>query len=87
MPKSRPSRKQSAYTPPSKTKDEGPSPQWYKVTMVSLMVGGLAWVVATYLGSPYTTAGGFPIPEIGQWNLAIGFVLMMVGFAMTTKWR
>ncbi len=37
--------------------------------MIGLMVLGLLWIVATYLLS-----AAYPIPGIGQWNLAIGFV-------------
>ena len=85
MPKSTPPRKKPAYTPPPASKAQAPSPQWYKVLMVVLMVGGLIWIVATYLGSG--ASGSFPIPGIGNWNVAIGFVLMMAGFVMTTRWR
>ena len=87
MPKSTPPRKKPAYTPPPASSAKAPSPQWYKVLMVTLMVVGLLWVVATYLGTPSSTSGGFPVPGIGQWNVAVGFVLMMAGFVMTTRWR
>jgi hypothetical protein len=50
--------------------------------MLSLMVVGLAWVVTTYIAQ-----GDYPIPGIRNWNLAIGFVLMIGGFGMTTRWR
>ena len=86
MPKSTPPRKKPAYTPPPASRTKAPSPQWYKVLMVSLMVAGLLWVVATYLAAP-APRGGFPIPNIGQWNIAVGFALMMTGFIMTTRWR
>jgi hypothetical protein len=49
--------------------------------MLALMLTGLVWVVTTYIGQ-----GDFPLP-IGNWNLAIGFVLMITGFGMTTRWR
>lgn len=45
------------------------------------MVIGLIWVVAYYL------TGKFPIPAIGVWNLAVGFVIIMIGFLMTMWWR
>jgi hypothetical protein len=53
--------------------------------MLSLMVIGLAWIVVTYL----TAQSGhtYPIPGIGQWNLAAGFGLILIGFGMTTRWR
>jgi len=46
------------------------------------MVVGLVWVVLTYL-----FRGDLPIPGIGNWNLAIGFGLIMAGFLMTMRWR
>ncbi len=81
MPESK-SRKKSATPPPPKPSGPKQSPTWWAPTMCVLMVIGLAWVVTTYL-----TDSRFPIPEIGQWNLAVGFALMMVGFLMTMRWR
>jgi hypothetical protein len=48
--------------------------------MVGLMVLGLAYVVFTYLVTP-------PIRSLGDWNLAIGFGGVLVGFLMTMRWR
>ena len=81
VPESR-TRKKRSYTPPPTAKDERPSPRWYAPVMLGLMVLGLAWVVTTYIGQ-----GEYPIPGINNWNLAIGFVLMIAGFGMTTRWR
>jgi hypothetical protein len=50
--------------------------------MVSLMVVGLAWIVVTYLST-----AKYPITSLGQGNLIIGFVLILGGFGMTTRWR
>jgi len=50
--------------------------------MLTLMVLGLAWIVITYI-----TQSKFPIPGISQWNLLIGFVLIITGFGLTTRWR
>ncbi len=82
MPKSR-LRKTAAFTPPP-----GPSagpktnPAWLVPTMLALMLVGLAWIVVTYIsGSRY------PIPEIGQLNLAIGFAFVIAGFGLTTRWQ
>ncbi len=50
--------------------------------MLSLMVGGLVWVVVTYLSS-----AAWPIPGIGNYNLLVGFVLIIAGFVLTTRWR
>ncbi|OZB50819.1 MAG: hypothetical protein B7X40_00895 [Cellulomonas sp. 14-74-6] len=85
MPESR-SRKKVAYTPPpGKAAPRKPNPPWFVPVMLSLMVIGLAWIVVTYL----TAQSGhtYPIPGIGQWNLAAGFGLILIGFGMTTRWR
>lgn len=59
-----------------------PSPSWYAPVMVTLMVLGLLWIVIVYLSS-----GQFPVAAWGNWNLAVGFGLIVVGFLMTTNWR
>ncbi|KGM13022.1 cell division protein CrgA [Cellulomonas bogoriensis] len=81
MPESKP-RKKPAYTPPPTSKKEKANPAWLVPTMLTLMVVGLVWVVTTYV-----TRTEFPVPGIGNWNLAIGFVLMIAGFVLTTRWR
>lgn len=82
MPESR-SRKKAAYTPPA-TGPQGvrPNAPWFLPVMLGLMVLGLVWIVVTYL-----TSSAWPVPGIGQFNLAIGFALMLAGFGMTTRWR
>lgn len=82
MPESR-SRKKATYTPPA-AKSAAPkvNPPWFVPVMVGLMVVGLAWIVVTYLSQ-----SKYPIPGIHQWNLAIGFALIIAGFGMTTRWR
>lgn len=81
MPESR-SRKKASYTPPPKSKPKQGNPAWLVPTMVSLMLVGLLWVVVSYFVS-----ARYPIPGIGQWNLAIGFGLMLGGFLLTMRWR
>lgn len=81
MPESR-SRKKRTYTPPPTTAAPKPSPRWLVPTMLTLMVGGLVWVVTTYL-----TQAQYPVPNIGNYNLLIGFGLIVVGFGLTTRWR
>jgi hypothetical protein len=50
--------------------------------MVAVMLLGLVWVVVYYLSQ-----GAWPIPQIGAWNLAVGFGLILGGFGMTASWR
>ncbi|GAB4086807.1 cell division protein CrgA [Myceligenerans cantabricum] len=86
MPESKPRKKkavapQTVDAPVAKPKE---SPRWLAPVMVGLMVLGLAWIVTFYL----TSSGlGLPVPQLGQWNLAIGFGLIIIGFGLTTRWR
>jgi hypothetical protein len=59
-----------------------PSPRWWVPTLLTLMLIGLIWIVVFYLSS-----STLPVPDIGAWNLVIGFGLIIVGFGMTTRWR
>ena len=60
------------------------NPRWLVPTMLTLMLTGLAWIVTYYLTSQNL---GLPIPALGNWNLVVGFVLIIVGFALTTRWK
>nr|WP_314891223.1 cell division protein CrgA [Actinomyces oris] len=75
---------------PKKIKDTA-SPRWYAPTMVTFLVIGLLWVVATYLFQ-----GKYPLPyfvehHVGDWlfngNLYIGFLIMMSGFLGLLRWK
>lgn len=55
---------------------------WFKPVMFGLMLLGLAWILAYYI-----IGTGWPIPQIGPWNIAVGFGIMFAGFLMTTRWR
>lgn len=83
MPKSR-IRRRFAFTPPK----AGPkavrvgSPRWLVPTMIACFVVGLLWVV-TY----YVTQTEYPVGSWDLWNMAVGFGLIMVGFALSTKWK
>ncbi len=68
---------------PRPAKPEG-NPRWLVPTMLGLMVLGLVWIVTYYL----TSSGlGLPVPALGTWNLLVGFVLIIVGFGLTTRWK
>lgn len=88
MPKSK-VRKKTVYTAPAdrrtpvKVKPAGPSNPIYVGVMVGVMVLGLAWLVVNYIA-------GTKIPflnDLGNWNFAIGFALMIGGLLMTMRWR
>ncbi len=83
MPRSR-IRRRSAFTPPpEKTRASSlVSPRWLVPTMVACMVLGLLWVVVYYV-----TQTEYPIESIGNWNMAVGFGLIAVGFMLATRWK
>ncbi|WP_024286337.1 cell division protein CrgA [Cellulomonas sp. KRMCY2] len=81
MPESK-SRKKPAYVPPPAPHVAKTNPTWLVPTMLTLMVGGLLWIVATYIFQ-----ADYPIPGIGNGNLAIGFVMIIAGFGLTTRWH
>ena len=67
----------------TRVKVSGPSGPIYIGIMLGLMVLGLLWLVVYYLW-------GSSIPfiaDLGNWNFAIGFTLMIAGLLMTMRWR
>jgi hypothetical protein len=50
--------------------------------MLGCFIVGLLWIVAYYI------APGMPVMSaLGNWNMVVGFGLIMAGFALSTKWR
>lgn len=76
----------SVKTPKAKKvkKETVGNPRWLVPTMLTLFIVGILWVVTFYL-----TSGGLrlPIPALGQWNIAAGFALILVGFGLSTRWK
>jgi hypothetical protein len=62
------------------------NPRWLAPTFITLMVTGTLWLVVFYMTAS-ATFSGYPIPNIGNWNLAIGLGMIMVGFGMTVFWK
>lgn len=58
------------------------NPGWFVPVMLGLMVIGLLWVVTFYISGEQ-----YPVEAWGFWNLGAGFAFILVGFAMTTRWR
>jgi Cell division protein CrgA len=83
VPKSR-VRKRTVYTPPpQKSARRKVSPPWVGPAIVALLVVGLGWIVVYYV-----TANGIPgMSALGNWNLVIGFGLVIGGLALATRWR
>lgn len=58
------------------------NPSWFVPVMLGLMIIGGLWVVTFYI-----TQQQYPVPSLGNWNLGVGFILIMAGFLMTTRWK
>jgi len=82
MPESRVRRKSAFTPPPAKAGARKPNARWFVPVMVGLLVIGLAWIVAYYI-----TQSKYPVPGIQDFNLLIGFGILLTGFGMTTRWR
>lgn len=82
MPKSRVRRK-AVYTPPPRSQKPQASPAWLAPTMVTMWVLGIAWIAVSYI-----SLGNMPVlGALGNWNILIGFGLIIVGFVLSTRWR
>jgi hypothetical protein len=83
VPKSR-VRKKTAYTPPPpKVTRRKVSAPWVGPAIVASLVVGLAWI-AVY----YVTQSSIPgMSALGAWNLVIGFVFIIGGVGLSTRWH
>ncbi|MET8142987.1 cell division protein CrgA [Sphaerisporangium sp. NPDC005288] len=81
MPKSN-TRKKAVYTPPQKSQQVKVSPRWLAPTMVVAWIIGILWIAVFYIAP--TTPG---IAALGNWNLGVGFVLIIFGVVLSTRWR
>jgi hypothetical protein len=61
---------------------QAPNAIWFKPVMFGFMIVGLLWIIVFYVSQ-----GLFPIPDLGSWNILIGFGIAFIGFIMTTRWR
>jgi len=83
VPKSR-VRKKTVYTPPPpKSGRRKVSPPWVGPTIVACLVIGLGWIAVYYI-TQGSVAG---MSALGAWNLVVGFVFIVGGVALSTKWR
>ena len=81
MPKSR-TRKKAVYTPPPRSSKAQVSPAWLVPTMLGCLIVGLGWI-ATF----YVSGQKLPVSALSQWNLVIGFTLIVAGVMLATRWR
>jgi hypothetical protein len=75
-----PIRTQSAGVP---TKMMSPSPSWYPIVMGVVLILGLAYLVVYYLANQSVPL----MKDLGGWNFAVGFGIMLVGLVMAVRWR
>jgi len=66
----------------SRRGEDAPNPIWFKPVMFGFMILGLAWIIVFYISQ-----SAWPIPQLGSWNILIGFGILLIGFLMTTRWR
>jgi hypothetical protein len=79
-------RKKAVYTPPQRSQKLQVSPRWVAPAMVGSLLVGLAWIATFYV----TAASSKNLPvltTLGNWNLLIGFSLIIAGVVLSTKWR
>ena len=73
----------SAESAALRAKVSAPSSPVYIGIMLGLMLLGLIWLVVFYLwrdNLPF-------MQDLGNWNFAIAFALMVAGLVMTMRWR
>jgi hypothetical protein len=82
VPKSR-VRSKAVYTPPPRSAKSKVSPRWLVPAMLFFLLFGLVWIALFYI-----TGGSTPLQSaLGDWNLVAGFGFIIVGVALSTKWR
>ena len=67
--------------PRSATKPKSENPRWLVPTFSTLLVVGVAWILVYYI-----SRAQFPL-DIGQWNIVIGFSMLMVAMGLLTRWK
>lgn len=60
-----------------------PSPAWYPIVMAGVLILGLAYLVVYYLASDKIPL----MQDLGAWNFAVGFGIMVAGLLMAVRWR
>ena len=81
MPKSR-VRSKAVYTPPPRSSKAKVSPPWLVPVMLGSLIVGLVWIVVFYV-----TQEKWPIGALGPWNLVVGFVFLINGVVLATRWH
>jgi hypothetical protein len=75
-------RKKAVYTPPQRSTKSKSSPPWLVPAMLACLLVGLAWIASFYISGQ-----SLPVAALHQWNLVVGFALIVVGVMLATRWR
>ena len=78
----RTTRKQSERPVVERSGEPAPNPVWFKPVMFGFMLIGLIWIIVFYVSGT-----NYPVPQLSNWNILVGFGIMFIGFLMTTRWR
>jgi hypothetical protein len=79
-------RKKAVYTPPQRSQKVAVSPRWLVPTMVGCWLVGLAWIAVYYVTASTSTT--VPVmSSLSNWNLLIGFGVIVIGVVLSTRWR
>jgi hypothetical protein len=60
-----------------------PSPPWYPIVMAAVFVIALAYLVIYYLAGDKVPV----MQDLGGWNFAVGFGVLIIGLIMAVRWR
>ena len=85
MPESK-GRKKPAYTPPPAAVKIRRRRAWVAPAMAACFILGIAYLTVWYIAKPDWMIGN-PGTAGENWNLAVGFGLLLIGFALATKWE
>jgi Cell division protein CrgA len=75
-------RKKAVYTPPPRSTKAKVSPPWLVPTMLGCLLVGLGWIATFYISNQ-----ALPISALAQWNLVVGFALIVAGVMLATRWH
>jgi hypothetical protein len=89
VPKSKVRKKpENAYRPAATPSRElAPSPSWYPILMAAILLIGLGYMVLYYLTNSGTDPRIPVMADLGAWNFAVGFGIMLLGLIMAVRWR
>lgn len=67
--------------PRSATRPQSENPKWLVPTFSTLLLLGLSWILVYYI-----SRGQYPV-EIGNFNIFIGFAMLLAAMGLLTRWK